>query len=92
MENGKVEMKLEDFMELMDERESSNHASDELDEILTMLFDSARLSYSDDSLYFDADELNGYLKGKERCRYNSTLKKLQEEKAQKSKENKEENE
>lgn len=93
MENGKVEMKLEDFMELMDERESSNHASDELDEILTMLFDSARLSYDDKTLYFDADTLlNGYLKGRERNRYNATLKRLQEEKAQKSKENKEENE
>ena len=92
MENGKVEMKLEDFMDLMEEKEILSKEREELEEILTMLFDSARLSYSDDSLYFDADDLNGYLKGKERCRYNDTLKKLQEEKAQKSKENKEENE
>jgi len=89
MENGKVEMKLEDFMELMEEKKSSDYASDELDEILTMLFDNARLSYDDKDLYFDADKLDGYLKGRERCRYYATLKKLQEEKTKKNQENKE---
>lgn len=36
MENGKVEMKLDDFMDLLSEKESSDKASDELDEILTI--------------------------------------------------------
>ena len=93
MENGKVEMKLEDFMELMEDKEIMSKEREELEEILTVLFDSARLSYDDKTLYFDVDTiLNGYLKGRERNRYNATLKRLQEEKAQKSKENKEENE
>lgn len=88
-ENGKVEMKLDYFMELLDEKKSSDMASDELDEILTMLFDNARLSYNDTELYFDVDSiLNGYLKGRERCRYNAVLKKLQEEKAEHKEENK----
>lgn len=86
MENGKVEMKLDDFMDLLFEKESSDKASDELDEldeILTILFDNARLNYNDTELYFDVDSiLNGYLKGRERCRYNAVLKKLQEEKAE----------
>ena len=51
-ENGKVEMKLDYFMELLDEKKSSDIASDELDEILTILFDNARLSYNDTELYF----------------------------------------
>lgn len=93
MENGKVEMKLEDFMDLMEAKKTSDYESGELYEILTMLFDSARLSYDDKTLYFDADTiLNGYLKGREKNRYNATLKRLQEEKAQKSKEIKEEKE
>lgn len=93
MENGKVEMKLEDFMDLMEDKEIMSKEREELEEILTVLFDSARLSYDDKTLYFDVDTiLNGYLKGRERNRYNATLKKLQEEKTQKSKENKEENE
>lgn len=83
MENGKVEMKLDDFMNLMYERESSNKASDELDDILTILFDNARLSYDDKSLYFDANNiLDGYLKGKEKCRYDARVKELLEEKTQ----------
>lgn len=89
MENGKVEMKLDDFMDLLSEKESSDKASDELDEILTILFDNARLNYNDTELYFDVDSiLNGYLKGRERCRYNAVLKKLQEEKAEHKEENK----
>ena len=88
-ENGKVEMKLNYFMELLDEKKSSDMASDELDEILTILFDNARLSYNDTELYFDVDSiLNGYLKGRERCRYNAVLKKLQEKKAEHKEENK----
>jgi len=89
IENGKVEMKLDYFMELLDEKKSSDMASDELDEILTILFDNARLSYNDTELYFDVDSiLNGYLKGKEKCRYNVILKKLQEEKANRKEESK----
>ena len=81
MEDGKVEMKLDDFMNLMYERESSNKASDELDEILTILFDNARLSYDDKTLLFDADTiLNGYLKGKERQLFDEKIKSLLEQK------------
>lgn len=77
MENGKVEMKLDDFMDLLYEKESSDKASDELDEILTIL------NYNNTELYFDVDSiLKGYLKGRERCRYNAVLKKLKEEKAE----------
>lgn len=59
MENGKVEMKLDDFMDLLSEKESSDKASDELDEILTILYELEVELWSDSGVdqcdYDDAE-------------------------------------
>lgn len=52
-ENGKVEMKLDYFMELLDEKKSSDMASDELDEILTILFDVTKKDDKDFNEYLE---------------------------------------
>lgn len=78
MEDGKVEIKYYDFMELLEEKESAQRASIELDEILDCIFEEASLSYDKKELYFSNNSLEKYLKIKESCRYKNKLKELQD--------------
>ena len=79
MENEKIEMDVERFINIMEDKEMSDKCSDELDELLDILFENARLGYDSKDLYFDVNssELTGYLKGRERHRYLGKLTELQ---------------
>lgn len=87
MEDGKVEIKYYDFIALVEEKESAERASIELDEILDCIFEEASLSYDKKSLYFQYNDLDGYLKLKEPVRYKNKLKELQEKEEKDEKEN-----
>ncbi len=84
MEDEKIEMKVDRFMDLMEEKELSDKCCDELDELLNILFDNTKLNYDKTDLYFDVDSnISGYLKAKERERYICRLKELQEKEQEK---------
>lgn len=87
MEDGKVEVRYDYFMELIEEKEVAERASIELDEILDCIFEGASLSYDNKSLYFQDSDLEGYLKVKEPIRYKNKLKELQEKEKKNEKEN-----
>lgn len=87
MEDGKVEVRYDYFMELIEEKESAERASIELDEILDCIFEGASLSYDKKSLYFSDNDLEGYLKIKEPIKYKNKLKELQEKEKKDEKEN-----
>lgn len=87
MEDGKVEVRYDYFMELIEEKEVAERASIELDEILDCIFEGASLSYDNKSLYFQNSNLEGYLKVKEPIRYKNKLKELQEKEKKDEKEN-----
>ena len=79
MNDEKIEMKVERFMNLMNEKALSDKCKDELNEILNILFENAELNYKDD-LFFDSDSLTEYLKVKEGKRYIARKKELLKEK------------
>ena len=85
MENEKIEMDVGHFINLMEDKEVSDKCSDELDELLDILFENTKLSYDSENLYFDinSSELTGYLKARERHRYIGRLKELQKEEKEK---------
>lgn len=93
MENEKIEMNVERFINLMEDKEMSDKCSDELDELLDILFENTKLSYDSENLYFDVNssELTGYLKARERHRYIGRLKELQKKENEKIKTEEEEN-
>ena len=51
MENEKIEMNVERFMNLMEDKEMSDKCSDELDELLDILFENTKCTHSTSYLH-----------------------------------------
>lgn len=74
--NDKVAVDVDDYVALQ-------MASDELKNILEIIFESAKISYNDKDLEITEDtELMGYLKIVEKRLYNGTFDRLKKEKSQ----------
>lgn len=65
----KVEMKLRTFMDIMDSKKEYEKESDELEELLDLIFDNVRLGYKNQLVIDDSEAIMEYLKVKERDIY-----------------------
>jgi len=72
----KVEMSLDSFMDLMEDKKESDRAFDELNTLLDLIFNSVRLRFDDKLTIDDCDELMTYLKIEESYRYENKQKEL----------------
>ena len=66
----KIEMKLRTFMDIMDSKKEYEKESDELEELLDLIFDNVRLGYKEQLVIDDSEAIMEYLKVKEKYRYN----------------------
>ena len=65
----KIEMKLRTFMDIMDSKKEYEKESDELEELLDLIFDNVRLGYKEQLVIDDSEDIMEYLKVKERDIY-----------------------
>lgn len=65
----KIEMKLRTFMDIMDSKKEYEKESDELEELLDLIFDNVRLGYKEQLVIDDSEAIMEYLKVKERDIY-----------------------
>lgn len=65
----KIEMKLKTFMDIMDSKKEYEKESDELEELLDLIFDNVRLGYKEQLVIDDSEAIMEYLKVKERDIY-----------------------
>ena len=65
----KIEMKLRTFMDIMDSKKEYEKESDELEELLDLIFDNVRLGYKNQLVIDDSEAIMEYLKVKERDIY-----------------------
>lgn len=65
----KIEMKLRTFMDIMDSKKEYEKKSDELEELLDLIFDNVRLGYKEQLVIDDSEAIMEYLKVKERDIY-----------------------
>lgn len=69
----KIEMKLRTFMDIMDSKKEYEKKSDELEELLDLIFDNVELNYDNELRFFNTSKLTDYLKIKENYRYEKKL-------------------
>lgn len=65
----KIEMKLRTFMDIMDSKKEYEKESDELEELLDLIFDNVRLGYKEQLVIDYSEAIMEYLKVKERDIY-----------------------
>ena len=76
MENNKVEMSLESFMDIMEEKADYEQARDELLELLEYIFEVAELGYDNELRLYDSNKIMDYLKIRESFRYRERVEEL----------------
>ena len=73
---GKVEMSLESFMDIMEEKADYEQARDELLELLEYIFEVAELGYDNELRLYDSNKIMDYLKIRESFRYGERVEEL----------------
>ena len=80
----KIEMKLRTFMDIMDSKKEYEKESDELEELLDLIFDNVRLGYKEQLVIDDSEAIMEYLKVKERDIYDQKQAELIDKKEEKN--------
>ena len=76
----KVIIELEKFMDIVYMSKAFEKDSDELDELLDLIFDNVELNYDNELRFFNTSKLTDYLKIKENYRYEKKLEELKRKK------------
>lgn len=80
----KIEMKLRTFMDIMDSKKEYEKESDELEELLDLIFDNVRLGYKEQLVIDYSEAIMEYLKVKERDIYDQKQAELIDKKEEKN--------
>ena len=76
----KVIIELKKFMDIVYMSKAFEKDSDELDELLDLIFDNVELNYDNELRFFNTSKLTDYLKIKENYRYKKKLEELKRKK------------
>lgn len=76
----KVIIELEKFMDIVYMSKAFEKDSDELDDLLDLIFDNVELNYDNELRFFNTSKLTDYLKIKENYRYEKKLEELKRKK------------
>lgn len=79
----KVEMELKTFMDILYMSKAFEKDSDELEELLDLIFDNVRLGYKDNLTIDDGEAIMEYLRIKESYRYEQKQEELIDKKEEK---------
>lgn len=76
----KVIIELKKFMDIVYMSKAFEKDSDELDDLLDLIFDNVELNYDNELRFFNTSKLTDYLKIKENYRYEKKLEELKRKK------------